>query len=1074
MLRFIYGPKGSGKTEYIYDKIRENIKSGKKSFILVPEQASLDEERRMIKTLGISSQLWVEVLTFSRLCNMVFSEVGPLRLKYIDKAGKLFVAERTMQKLEKSLLYYGKNVHQRGFAKMTAKLISELKRYGVTPEMIREASEKDCETEFSKKLSDIALIYEEYNNLISGKYSDAEENLISAIPGIEASGLFEGEFFISGFKSFTPVEHLAITGLMKKADMTVSLCTDTLSDTDGIFSSSVYTYNKIKAEAEAEGIGLGESLLINNKQGANPELDHLKENYFKYPDNIYKEETLNISLITAKDSYDEVKKCAELISSLCREKGYKHRDFLILARNTESYKASVSAIFSEMGISCFINQQKSLSKNAFIRKVLAVAEILAYGFSYERIMPVVSFSSDAYTREEADIFENYVLASNVTHKYWNSKEDWTFSPDEERIDLETVNKVKRLSVNRILDLSESIKGRKTVGDICRGLLSYIKAEGLSELMAKRVDDFNQKGKSDRALEYTRAWNDFSSVISQMEQCMGDEFITYEKFYEIIREAFAEIKINIAPPLSDQVTFAEIDTFRKSDAKVVFVLGLADGVFPKGYIEEGMLSDIERDVLSEYGIELAPTADFKRREEQNLIYNVLASPQEMLFLSVPLGDKEGKAKIRSEIVDRVLTLFPNLNRIEEMDALPDSPREIFKTLLCALVRVKGEADKLSSQDKMIYDYFAKDEGLKEELKEYVASLKAYSPEEKLSEETAKKLYGQKLMLSVSKLEKYNSCAFAYFMNYGLFAKERLKKGFEANDTGSILHETLEVYLRGLKEADADYSKITYEELKRDISEIAKRITEKSDELLYETSPYYRYVAFRMIGVATATAWEIVKFYANSCFRPYGFEVEIGKDGPFEGMRFMAGDCEASIRGFIDRIDMAEIDGEKYINIVDYKSSVKDTNENLEKVGVQIQPLVYASVARDNLGATPSGMMYIHMGEPLLGFDSEPDEATLEKKRQKSIEIKGIILNENDLPLSMDQREVEGKGYIPHGTASALSREEMETRIKNAEEKAKETAEKIVSGRIEINPYNAKDYSACRYCKFSSVCGKRVKI
>ena len=78
-----------------------------------------------------------------------------------------------------------------------------------------------------------------------------------------------------------------------------------------------------------------------------------------------------------------------------------------------------------------------------------------------------------------------------------------------------------------------------------------------------------------------------------------------------------------------------------------------------------------------------------------------------------------------------------------------------------------------------------------------------------------------------------------------------------------------------------------------------------------------------------------------------------------MKIQLGDGEAEVRGFIDRIDMAEIDGEKYINIVDYKSSVKSTNERLEEAGVQIQPLIYAGVARDNLNATPSGMMYIHM-------------------------------------------------------------------------------------------------------------------
>ncbi len=1023
----------------------------------------------MIKTLGLSSQLLVEVLTFSRLCNMVFNEVGPLRLKYIDKAGKLFASERTMQILEKRLQYYGRNVHQRGFAQMTAKLISELKRYGVTVDALKEASKKEPETEFSKKLSDIAMIYEEYDNLIKNKYADAEENLISALSGIKKSGLFEGEFFISGFKSFTPVEHLAITEIMGVADVTISLCTDTLDKTDGIFSSAVHTFDKIKDKAMQIGIEMGSCIYLKNEANKNAELNHLKNNYFKYPDNIYKEETQNISLITAKDSYDEVKKCAELISMLCRTKGYRHKDFLILARNTESYISSVSAVFSEQGISCYINKQKSLSKNSFIRKILSVVEILAYGFSYERIMPVVRFSKNGYTKEEADIFENYVLASNITHKYWNSKEDWTFSPDEERISLETVNKVKRLSVNRVIELSEKIKGRKTVDDICNALLVWIEEEQLGSFMAEKVEAFNNQGKNSIALEYISAWRDFSSVITQMRECMGDEFITYEKFYEILREAFNEIKISIAPPLSDQVTFSEIDTFRKSDAKVVFVLGLLDGVFPKGYIEDGMLSDAERDMLLEYGIELAPTADFKRREEQNLIYNVLASPQEMFFLSVPLGDKEGKAKIRSEIIDRVLTLFPKLNRIEELSGVPDSPKEIFKTLLCALVRVKGETEKLSKQDKIIYDYFVKDEELKGELEDYINSLKAYVPGERLTVATAKKLYGEKLMLSVSKLEKYNACAFSYFLNYGLYAKDRLKKGFEANNIGSILHETLEVYLRGLKESDADYSKITYEDLKREISKIAEEVTRKSDELLYETSQYYRYIAVRMVGVATATAWEIVKFYANSCYRPYGFEVEIGKNGPFEGMRFMVGDTEATIRGFIDRIDMAEIDGEKYINIVDYKSSVKNTNENLERAGVQIQPLVYASIARDNLNATPSGMMYIHMNEPILGFESEPDNETIEKERQKKIEIKGIILNDDNLVLSMDKREEEGRGYIPHGKASGLSRTEMEQRIKNAEDKARETAKKIVSGDIGINPHNDKDFSACKYCEFYKVCG-----
>ena len=594
-------------------------------------------------------------------------------------------------------------------------------------------------------------------------------------------------------------------------------------------------------------------------------------------------------------------------------------------------------------------------------------------------------------------------------------------------------------------------------------------------MGDRVNELNEKGKITTALEYTRAWSAFSSVITQLKECMGEDYITYEKLYEMLRDAFGEIKLSIAPSLSDQVTFDSIDTFRKSDAKVVFVLGLTDGVFPKGYIEDGMLSDAERDMLSEYDIELAPTADFKRREEQNLIYNVLTAPSEKLYLSVPLGDKEGKAKIRSEIVDRALTLFPDMAVIETEDIVSESTEVIFKTLLTAIIKNKGELSRLSAQDKTIYEFFINDESLGEELKRFIDSVKKYSPEEKLTGEIAKKLYGKKLMLSVSRLEKYNACAFAYFMHYGLYAKERLKAGFEANNIGSALHETLERYLSGLKERDANYSEITYSECKEEISQIAKSVARKSDELLYETSPYYRYVSLRMESVATATAWEIVQFYANSCFRPYGFEVKIGGDGPFDGMKFNIGDCEAEVRGFIDRIDMAEIDGERFINIVDYKSSVKSTNEHLEDIGVQIQPLVYASIARDNLKATPSGMMYIHMNEPILGFESEPDDETLEKERRKKIEVKGVVLDDGDIIKNMDSREETGAGYIPHGKTSVLSRNEMTARILRAEEKVKETAGKIISGDIKISPQNDKDFSACRYCEFYKICGKdKMKI
>ena len=173
-------------------------------------------------------------------------------------------------------------------------------------------------------------------------------------------------------------------------------------------------------------------------------------------------------------------------------------------------------------------------------------------------------------------------------------------------------------------------------------------------------------------------------------------------------------------------------------------------------------------------------------------------------------------------------------------------------------------------------------------------------------------------------------------------------------------------------------------------------------------------------------------------------------------------------------MAEIDGERYVNVIDYKSSAKNTDETLEEAGVQIQPLVYASVACKNLKANPSGMMYIHMNEPMLRFDSEPSEDILEKERRKNIAIQGVVLGEDAVIEGMDSREKDGGGYIPHGKSSSLSREQLAERIEKAEAKTYETAVKIVSGDISIKPYVTKKYNPCRYCEYYSVCGKRRAI
>ncbi len=162
-LQLILGPAHAGKTEYICRDIQSRIADGALSWILVPEQFSLFTEKEVIRRFGLPAQKQVKVISFARLCNLVLHHTGPLRMRYIDGAGKRMIAERTMQTLEGELTFLRRNLHQKGFAATLTETFSECKRYGVSPQALQFAAANAPYPELSAKLSELAMLYGTYH-----------------------------------------------------------------------------------------------------------------------------------------------------------------------------------------------------------------------------------------------------------------------------------------------------------------------------------------------------------------------------------------------------------------------------------------------------------------------------------------------------------------------------------------------------------------------------------------------------------------------------------------------------------------------------------------------------------------------------------------------------------------------------------------------------------------------------------------------------------------------------------------------------------------------------------------------
>ena len=95
--------------------------------------------------------------------------------------------------------------------------ISEMKRYGVTPEDLEKAVAGLADSSYLRyKIEDILTVYEKYQEQISGRYLDSEDYIdFYGEKILEAPMVREAEIWIYGFDTFTPKNMLIIERLIR-------------------------------------------------------------------------------------------------------------------------------------------------------------------------------------------------------------------------------------------------------------------------------------------------------------------------------------------------------------------------------------------------------------------------------------------------------------------------------------------------------------------------------------------------------------------------------------------------------------------------------------------------------------------------------------------------------------------------------------------------------------------------------------------------------------------------------------------------------------------------------------------
>ena len=1008
----------------------------------------------------------------------------------LTNCGKAMLIYSILSNKKNNLKFLGKSENN---IDMIMTQLTELKKHGVNLDNLETLKENIEDTYLESKLNDIYTVYSQFQEKIKNNYIDENDSLTILKEQLDSTNMFDNtEIYIDEFVGFTKQEYDIIEKLLEKAyKVTISITSDELYKTkdasNDIFYTNKETISKILKIAKANNIKIEEPVKQEEiYRFKNKELNHIEENLYNFPYKKFNEDVTNLKLFLANNQYSEVENIARTIVKLVRDEGYRYRDIAIITKNIDTYSNLCKAIFNEYNIPVYIDEKRDLSQNILVKYLISILDVFSKNWTYDSVINYIKSGFTNISQEDIYLLENYALEWNVRGSLWY-KQDWNFRDADEKGEeqIAHLNELRRNIVNPLVKLKNNLSGKKSAKQISENLYKFFIENKIDEILAEKINKLNEAQEVSISAEYETSWKIIMQVLDEIVLVFGDENITFETYMQILKTGLGESKLGTIPMAQDEVTVGDVDRSRSHKIKIVFIIGLNDGMFPGTTKAEGFLNDADRQKIQEKGIELAKGTVDRIYEDNFNIYKAFTTAEERMYLSYSSSDMEGKSLRQSILVSRIKKIFAKLQ--EESDIIQRkseicTKQNTFEELLINLrdFRDGKEIDPIWFK---IYNIFDNDTEWKPKLESAIKALSYTNVPEKITKENVEKMYGDVLKTSVSRLEQYSSCPFSYYLKYGLKLNEKETFNLEAVDTGTFMHDVIDSFFARLDEQEINIKQITDKEIEEIVTDIIQDKLNLNKNYIYTVSAKYKILAGRLKKVVTTSMKYIVQSIKQSEFEVFGHEIEFGGKGQYKPITVKTDDGKrVEIIGKIDRVDILKNPDGTYVRIIDYKSSIKNIDLNQVVSGLQLQLLTYLNETCKVEDFLPAGVLYFNLSNPSISSEKNMTDEEIENKIKQEFKMKGLILADVNIIRKMDTKidETGTSTIIPAGIkkdgeinnlkTSAISKEQFNYLQKYMNKLIKQISESILAGNIEVKPYyNTKlKTTPCTYCKYRSIC------
>lgn len=1034
MVKLYYGNTLSGGSSKIIESIVKNRTEGT-HILIVPDRFTLSTESKLMKY--IKSTCNIEVLTFERLAARVLE--GRTK-KCISPEGVTMLLAKTVDKCKDKLICYKNAVASKNFVKELHNAIFNIRNSGISISELTAAA-SGLKGYAKNKLSDIITLYNGYIAELQQNYTDSVSRLEALTKNIrESEYCASAEFYITDFYTFSGRQYDIIKELMLYAKgVHISVIAGIGGDNRRIYPINVR--RRIEAIASECGVNI-------ENVSAFEELTSVKktieDNIFGYGDVKTKSDGY-LTLYRAASIEEELEYvCCRIIEAV-REDKLRYRNIGIVCGDIPSYAPSFDKVFKRYDIPYFWDTRSPLAAEPLSRQILNYIRIIISDYSRSA---VIEYAKNMFSGlQNVACFENYCVKYSIDYSRFNSP----FALGEQT-ELDTAEEIRSKLIAMILPLPKSAK----VGEYICLIKKFIAHNGYEEKLAALITRQKKEDFKEGAARSAQIFEKLNGIFGELEELMGGEEKTLEQFYLLLESGLESVNIALIPQSADCVYIGETEDSRFEDKRILFIMGASNGKIPFDSTDSGILGDRDYAVWKTAGVDIRPTLKEKNLYGRFYIEQLLVKPSDKLFVGWSALDAKGAKNNPSVIIGQLSYIFGV--PIESAENLIGEKTYTFsnayKKLLDAIRdfrRGATDAEKLILRDTLYRLLpFETQKTVNNMLQNITDSL-----------QTGEGLFLSSGHTSVSELECYFGCPYKHFVRYGLRAKERDKDKIESRETGTVIHDMLEIYFRTLKDID-----ICDKEIADRVNTIVDKLFEQPRyKSMLESAAAIQLMRLKRECVILAT--DLTRLRRQSAFVPKGFEVCFGGSGQYPGVKLLGGKIE--LAGKIDRIDEYNDD----VAVIDYKTGKIDADIKNVYYGKKIQLYAYLGALK-NVGKKPAAAFYLPLRADFSKAGKETEKYVYRGQlvlEDKLLEAFDTRLKENGCSPIIPVEYSEKKGYNTGRKAKILiTRKDMDNIIDYVEKLAEKALVEIKDGYIAPNP--VKD--ECEYCAAKAFCGIDLSI